>query len=242
MPIDIADNIAKVRQRIRNACIKSGQPDRAPTLLAVAKGQPAAAIRAAVTAGVIDIGENYWQEAERKMPALADLPIVWHFIGPLQANKTRAVASHFHWVHSVDRAKIAERLAAQRPAHLPPLNVCLQVNVNAEASKAGVDAAALDELCAAVAELPALRLRGLMAIPEPSADPAVQRANLGRLRAALERLRQRWPQLDTLSMGMSGDLEAAVLEGSTLLRIGTDIFGARQRPPSSSSQVPASDD
>lgn len=230
MPIDIADNIAKVRQRIRNACAKSGRPDFAPTLLAVAKGQPAAAVRAAVAAGIVDIGENYWQEAELRQAELADLPIIWHFIGPLQTNKTRVVASHFHWVHSVDRLKIAERLAAQRPAELPPLNVCLQVNLNAEPTKSGVALTEIEALCAAVAQLPTLRLRGLMAIPEPTADPLAQRDNFARLRAALEHLRQQWPLLDTLSMGMSGDLEAAVLEGTTLLRIGTDIFGARPRP------------
>lgn len=229
MPNDIADNIAKVRQRIRAACAKSGRPDE-PILLAVAKGQPAAAIRAAVAAGALDIGENYWQEAERKMAELADLPITWHFIGPLQTNKTRAIATHFDWVHSVDRAKIAERLAAQRPPQLPPLNVCLQVNISFEASKSGIDQAGLGQLAATVAALPQLRLRGLMAIPEASPDIDRQRHNFARLRGALEALRQHHPQLDTLSMGMSGDLEAAVLEGSTLLRIGTDIFGARIRP------------
>lgn len=227
MTIDIADNIAKVRQRIRIAGIKSGLADAQPTLLAVSKGQSGTVIRSAVAAGILDIGESYWQEAEQKIAALADLPIVWHFIGPLQTNKTRAIASHFQWVHSVDRLKIAERLSAQRPAHLPPLNICLQVNISAETTKAGIDLAELDALSAAVIALPGLRLRGLMAIPQASADVAVQQHNFARLRAALERLQQRWPQLDTLSMGMSGDLEAAVAEGSTLLRIGTDIFGAR---------------
>jgi len=229
MPSDIADNIAKVRQRIRKACIKNGRAETALTLLAVSKTQSVAAIRAAVEAGVIDIGESYWQEAERKMPELVDLPIVWHFIGPLQTNKTRAIAAHFSWVHSVDRLKIAERLAAQRAQGLPPLNICLQVNINDEASKAGVSAAELPALAAAVAALPQLRLRGLMAIPQASDDVAVQRQNFARVHALFEQLQQRWPQLDTLSMGMSGDLDAAILEGSTLLRIGTDIFGARPR-------------
>ena len=227
MPVDIADNIAKVRQRIRSAWIKSGRSTGEPVLLAVSKGQPGAAIRSAVANGVQDIGENYWQEAEPKLAELADLPIVWHFIGPLQANKTRAVAEHFDWVHSVDRLKIAERLAAQRPSHLPPLNICLQVNINCEDTKSGVDPAGLDELAAAVAALPQLRLRGLMAIPRAATDPAAQRSNVALLRTQLEHLRQRWPSLDTLSIGMSADLEAAVAEGSTLLRIGTDIFGRR---------------
>jgi pyridoxal phosphate enzyme (YggS family) len=228
MPADIADNIAKVRQRIRSAWIKSGRTGAEPLLLAVSKGQPGSAIRAAVAAGVLDIGENYWQEAEPKLAELAELPIAWHFIGPLQANKTRAVAAHFQWVHSVDRGKIAERLAAQRPSHLPPLNVCLQVNINDEHTKSGIDPAGLDELAAVVAALPQLRLRGLMAIPRAAADPAGQRRNVALLRAEFERLQQRWPQLDTLSIGMSADLEAAIAEGSTLLRIGTDIFGSRR--------------
>jgi pyridoxal phosphate enzyme (YggS family) len=231
MPPDIADNIAKVRQRIRSAWLKSGRSDDEPILLAVSKGQAAAAIRNAVAAGVSDIGENYWQEAEPKLVELAGLPITWHFIGPLQANKTRAVATHFHWVHSVDRAKVAERLAAQRPPHLPPLNICLQVNINHEHTKSGVEPAGLEELAAVVAALPQLRLRGLMAIPQATDDPAGQRHNARLLRVHFERLRQRWPQLDTLSIGMSSDLEAAVAEGSTLLRVGTDIFGRRPVHP-----------
>jgi PLP dependent protein len=247
MPADIADNIAKVRQRIRKACIKSGRPEAALRLLAVSKTQPSAAIRNAVAAGIIDIGENYWQEAEQKMAELTDLPIVWHFIGPLQTNKTRAIAAHFDWVHSVDRLKLAERLAAQRPAALPPLNICLQVNINEEPSKAGVHATELPALAMAIANLPQLRLRGLMAIPQASDDIEVQRGNFKKVRQLLEQLQhqlqeqlqqqlqeqlqeqQQCPQLDTLSMGMSGDLEAAIAEGSTLLRIGTDIFGARPR-------------
>lgn len=231
MPSDIADNIAKVRRRIRSAWIKSGRAGSEPVLLAVSKGQSATAIRDAVAAGIQDIGENYWQEAEPKLAELADLPITWHFIGPLQANKTRAIAARFDWVHSVDRAKIAERLAAQRPTHLPPLNVCLQVNINDEHTKSGIDPAGLDELAAVVSALPQLRLRGLMTIPQATTDPAGQRYNAALLRAELERLQRRWPQLDTLSIGMSADLEAAVTEGSTLLRIGTDIFGRRQRSP-----------
>jgi pyridoxal phosphate enzyme (YggS family) len=227
MPSDIAINIAKVRQRIRKACIKSGRSEVAIGLLAVSKGQSADAIRSAVAAGVLDIGENYWQEAERKIAELTDLPIAWHFIGPLQTNKTRAIAAHFQWVHSVDRLKIAERLAAQRSPALPPLNVCLQVNINAEPNKAGIAVEELPALIAAVAALPHLRLRGLMSIPQASNDSAVQQRNFARMRELFEQLRQQWPQLDTLSMGMSADLEAAIAEGATLLRIGTDIFGAR---------------
>jgi PLP dependent protein len=238
MSVDIADNIAKVRQRIRSAWIKSGRSGSEPLLLAVSKGQPSTAIRTAVAAGIQDIGENYWQEAEPKLKELADLPITWHFIGPLQANKTRAVAENFHWVHGVDRARIAERLAAQRPPGLPPLNVCLQVNISDEQTKSGIDPAGLEELAAVVAALPQLRLRGLMAIPQVTDNPASQRHNTMLLRVQLERLRQRWPQLDTLSIGMSADLEAAVAEGSTLLRIGTDLFGPRRIPQPQTTGTP----
>lgn len=224
---DIAINIANVRQRIGKVCVKSGRAESAVRLLAVSKTQSSAAIRAAVAAGVLDIGENYWQEAEHKQLELADLPITWHFIGPLQANKTRAIAAHFQWVHSIDRLKIAERLAAQRPSHLPALDVCIQININDEAAKGGVDATELATLAAAISALPRLRLRGLMAIPRASTDTAEQHRNFARVRELFEQLRARWPQLDTLSMGMSADLEAAIAEGATIVRIGTDIFGAR---------------
>lgn len=229
MPADVANNIAKVLQRIRAAAAACGRTADSVRLIAVSKTRPAADIRAAVAAGAADIGENYLQEALGKLTELADLPITWHFIGPLQSNKTRAVAEHFHWVHSVDRLKLAQRLSEQRPPELPPLNVCLQVNISDEATKSGVAPAQLAELAAAVAALPRLRLRGLMAIPEPSADPAAQRRAFAAVRAEFEALRASHPALDTLSMGMSADLEAAIAEGATLVRVGTDIFGAR--PP-----------
>lgn len=229
MPSDIANNIAKVRERIRRACIKSGRPESAVTLLAVAKTQPATALRAAYEAGLCDIGENYCQEAEQKIAALPEPGISWHFIGPLQSNKTRPVASLFSWVHSVDRLKIAQRLSEQRPAQLPPLNVCLQVNIDAEPSKSGVAPADLAALINEAIVLPNLHLRGLMAIPQPHADLEQRRESFIHLRELLETLRRRWPQLDTLSMGMSSDLELAIAEGATIVRVGTDIFGTR--PP-----------
>jgi pyridoxal phosphate enzyme (YggS family) len=227
MHSDIAENIAKVRQRIRAACTKVGRPEGAVTLLAVSKTRPVADIRAALTAGIANIGENYLQEAQPKLLELGGQAIVWHFIGPLQSNKTRAIAEVFDWVHSVDRLKLAQRLAEQRPPQLPPLNICLQVNISAEDSKSGVALAQLPELAAAVIALPRLRLRGLMAIPQPAPEFDTQRRAFAAVRSAFEQLRQTWPQLDTLSMGMSADLEAAIAEGATLVRVGTDIFGAR---------------
>lgn len=201
------------------------------SLLAVSKTFGPDSVREAHAAGQMAFGENYVQEALAKIEALADLraQLQWHFIGPLQSNKTRPVAEVFDWVHSVDRLKIAERLAAQRPAGLPALNVCLQVNVSGEASKGGVAPAELPALAAAVAALAPgqLRLRGLMSIPEPTDDAGQQRAAHRRLRELLEALRQQGLVLDTLSMGMSADLEAAIAEGSTIVRIGTAIFGAR---------------
>jgi len=193
-------------------------------LLAVSKTQPAAAIREAFAAGLRDFGENYLQEALDKQAALADLALTWHFIGPIQSNKTKPIAEHFAWVHSVDRLKIAQRLSDQRPAGLPPLNVCLQVNVSGEASKSGCAPEDLQPLAQAVAGLPRLHLRGLMCIPAPSDDPAEQHAAFARLRALRDALGL---GLDTLSMGMSQDLEAAIAEGATWVRIGTALFGAR---------------
>jgi pyridoxal phosphate enzyme (YggS family) len=178
-------------------------------------------------AGQRDFGESYAQEALDKIAALADLPITWHFIGPLQSNKTRAVAEHFDWVHSVDRAKVAERLASQRPAALPALNVCLQVNISGEASKSGVAPDQLGALAQAVARLPHLRLRGLMAIPEPTDDAALARARFLALARLRDELNGQGYELDTLSMGMSDDFEAAIESGSTMVRIGTAIFGPR---------------
>lgn len=193
-------------------------------LVAVSKTRPASAIREAWAAGVRDIGENYLQEALEKMDQLEDLPLTWHFIGPIQSNKTRSLAERFDWVHSVDRLKIAQRLSDQRSPSLPPLNICLQVNISGESSKSGVAPEALAELVTAVASLPRLRLRGLMAIPAPAQDSEGRRAPLRALREMLHGLPV---PLDTLSMGMTDDLTEAVQEGSTLLRIGTALFGQR---------------
>ncbi len=220
----IAENIAKVGARIREAAQASGRDYAAIGLLAVSKTKTAAAVRLAQAAGLCDFGENYLQEALEKQAELSDLPLTWHFIGPIQSNKTRAIAEHFAWVHSVDRLKVAERLSAQRPAQLPPLNVCLQVNVSGEASKSGCSPEELPALAQAVNRLPHLKLRGLMAIPEPSEEPAAQHAAFARLRQLRDDLNL---GLDTLSMGMSHDLEAAIAEGATWVRIGTALFGAR---------------
>lgn len=192
--------------------------------MAVSKTRPASDIRQAYAAGVADIGENYLQEALGKMTELQDLPLTWHFIGPIQSNKTRAIAEHFDWVHSVDRLKIAQRLSIQRPADLPPLNVCLQVNISGEDSKSGVSLTELPALADAVAGLPGLRLRGLMAIPAPAATSAARRAPLRALREAMAALEL---PLDTLSMGMSDDLDEAIEEGASLVRIGSALFGVR---------------
>lgn len=220
----IAKNIAKVRARIREAAQASGRDSSTIGLLAVSKTKPADAIREAHAEGVADFGENYLQEALAKQAELTDLPLTWHFIGPIQSNKTKPIAEHFHWVHSVDRLKIAERLSAQRPTHLAPLNICLQVNVSGETSKSGCAPEDLPALAKAVAGLPNLRLRGLMAIPEPTDDVAAQHAAFARLCQLMTDLDL---ALDTLSMGMSHDLEAAIAEGATWVRIGTALFGAR---------------
>jgi pyridoxal phosphate enzyme (YggS family) len=220
----IAENIAKVGVRIREAAQASQRDCATVGLLAVSKTKPAAAIRQAFAAGVRDFGENYLQEALEKQLELGDLPLIWHFIGPIQSNKTKAIAEHFAWVHSVDRLKIAQRLSDQRPAHLPALNICLQVNVSGEASKSGCNPDELPALAQAVTQLPNLRLRGLMTIPEPTDDVACQHAAFARLRELQDGLGL---GLDTLSMGMSHDLEAAIAEGATWVRIGTALFGAR---------------
>ncbi|KGE04203.1 hypothetical protein HRUBRA_01232 [Pseudohaliea rubra DSM 19751] len=223
----IAGNIAEVSERVRAAAEKVGRDPATVRLLAVSKTHPVEVVRAAAAAGQRDFGENYLQEAIDKIAATADLDLSWHFIGPIQSNKTRAIAGHFHWVHSVDRLKIARRLSEQRPPELPPLKVCLQVNISGEASKAGVEPDELPALAAAVAALPRLELHGLMAIPAPAEDEARQREPLARLAALFASLRETLPGLDTLSMGMSADLEAAIAEGATLVRIGTAIFGPR---------------
>mgnify|MGYP003435124319 FL=1 len=220
----IAENIAKVGERIRAAAQASGRDLDGIGLLAVSKTKPAAAVREAFAAGLRDFGENYLQEALDKQAELSELPLIWHFIGPIQSNKTKPIAEHFAWVHSVDRLKIAQRLSEQRPTGLPPLNICLQVNVSAEASKSGCAPAELAALAQAVSQLPNLRLRGLMAIPEPTDDVAAQRAAFARLRELRDGLAL---PLDTLSMGMSHDLDAAIAEGATWVRIGTALFGAR---------------
>lgn len=220
----IAENIAKVGARIREAAQASQRNLADIGLLAVSKTKPAKAIREAHAAGLRDFGENYLQEALEKQTQLTDLPLIWHFIGPIQSNKTRHIAEHFDWVHSVDRLKIAQRLSDQRPAHLPPLNICLQVNVSGEDSKSGCSPVELPELAKAIAALPNLQLRGLMAIPEPTEDVTAQHAAFARLRQLRDDLAL---DLDTLSMGMSHDLEAAIAEGATWVRIGTALFGAR---------------
>lgn len=232
----IATNIAKVGTRIREAAQAVARDPDEVRLLAVSKTQPAGAIREASDAGQRDFGENYLQEALEKQADLRDLSLCWHFIGPIQSNKTKLIAEHFDWVHSVDRLKIAQRLSDQRPPELPPLNVCLQVNVSGEASKSGCEPLDVPELAQAIAALPRLRLRGLMAIPEPTDDPAEQRAAFARLRQLQSELNL---DLDTLSMGMSQDLEAAIAKGATWVRIGTALFGARAYPPQTASAGPS---
>lgn len=227
--VTIKGNIQQVRARISRACEAAQRPVQSVTLLCVSKTFGADAVREAHAAGERRFGENYVQEALDKIAALGDLraSLEWHLIGPLQSNKTRAVAEQFDWVHSVDRLKIAQRLSEQRPAALPPLQVCLQVNISGEASKSGLAPGEVPAVAKAVAALPRLRLRGLMAIPEPEGDLAAQRVPHRALRELLDQLRADGLDLDTLSMGMSADLEAAILEGATLVRIGSAIFGAR---------------
>ncbi|MDQ7729160.1 YggS family pyridoxal phosphate-dependent enzyme [Halomonas sp. SpR8] len=227
----LASSYDQALERLRNALASAGRAQDAAKLLAVSKTKPAAMIRQAWQLGQREFGENYLQEALEKQTELADLDgIVWHFIGPLQSNKTRSVAEHFDWVHSVDRLKIAKRLSEQRPTHLAPLNICLQVNISREESKAGVPPEELEALARKVATLPNLHLRGLMAIPAPAEGVEAQRQPLAALREGFTALQNALPEapLDTLSMGMSDDLEAAILEGATLVRLGTAIFGARQ--------------
>ena len=228
----IADQLAAVRRRINAACTEAGRDPASVTLLAVSKTFPAERMREAAAAGQLAFGESYLQEALPKLAALTTEGIEWHFIGPLQSNKTRPVAEHFAWVHSIDRLKLAERLSAQRPPALPPLSVCLQVNVSGEASKSGCAPGEAGALARAISALPGLRLRGLMTIPEPTDDSDLQRRRF----AGLRRLRDEIAagtglDLDTLSMGMSDDLEAAIMEGATIVRIGSAIFGQRNPSP-----------
>ena len=220
----IADNIDLVSQRIRAAADAVQRDASSIHLLAVSKTKPAQAVREAYAAGMRDFGENYLQEALGKQAELTDLPLSWHFIGPIQSNKTRAIAENFAWVHSVERLKIAQRLSEQRPADLAPLNICIQVNVSGEASKSGCTPADLPALAEAISALPRLKLRGLMAIPEPTEDRAAQDAAFATVRELQASLNL---PLDALSMGMSHDLESAIAQGATWVRIGTALFGAR---------------
>jgi pyridoxal phosphate enzyme (YggS family) len=222
----LTERLEQVRQRIHDATLAAQRPLDSVRLLAVSKTHGVEQIREALAAGQTAFGESYLQEALGKMAQLADAPIEWHFIGPIQSNKTTQIASHFDWVHSVDRLKIAERLNAQRGPR-PPLNVCLQVNTSDEASKAGIRESELEALAQAIRQLPHLRLRGLMTIPAPETDPDKQRQPFRRLRECLDRLNRLGMGLDTLSMGMSGDLAAAIAEGATIVRIGTAVFGPR---------------
>lgn len=225
----ISANLQAVLARIDAAAHRFGRDPASISLLAVSKTWSADAVREAAAAGQRAFGENYVQETVEKIDALGPLALEWHFIGPLQSNKTRPVAEHVDWVHSVERLKIAERLSQQRPAHLPPLNVCLQVNVSGEASKSGCAPEEVSALARQIAALPQLRLRGLMCIPEPSEDFEAQRQPFRQLREIYERLRNEGLALDTLSMGMSHDIEAAIAEGATMVRVGTAIFGDRKK-------------
>lgn len=222
----ITSNWQAVSAAIAAAADAAGRDPASVRLLAVSKTFPASAVREAYAAGQRAFGENYVQEALDKMAALSDLALEWHFIGPVQSNKTRAIAEHFDWVHGVDRLKIAERLSAQRPRHLPPLNICLQVNISGEDSKSGIAPERLGALASATASLPGLRLRGLMAIPAPT-EGAAQHPPFARMRELQASLNTLGLGLDTLSMGMSHDFGAAIQEGATLVRIGTAIFGQR---------------
>jgi PLP dependent protein len=226
----IASNLQAVRTAIAEAALKASRTPTDISLLAVSKTFPAEAVRMAYQAGQNRFAENYVQEALDKISALRDLQIEWHYIGPIQSNKTRSIAEQFSWVHSVDRLKIAERLSAQRPLHLPPLQICLQVNISNEASKSGVAPEAVRQLALQIAQLPNLNLRGLMAVPAPENNTALQHAAFAQLRALKEQLNRQGLNLDTLSIGMSQDFAAAIAEGATMVRIGSAIFGDRTYP------------
>ena len=226
----IGDNINAVRTRVQQAAQQSARDAADIKLLAVSKTRSIEEIAQAIACGQQSFGENYLQEACDKITALQNHAIEWHFIGPLQSNKTRAAAQRFDWVHSVDRIKIAQRLSAQRPTELPPLNICLQVNIDNQASKSGFFEQQVIDAARQISQLPNLRLRGLMAIPEAQSEYHRQRQPFARLRLLMDTLNSELdnlPKLDTLSMGMSGDLEAAIAEGATIVRVGTDIFGPR---------------
>ena len=225
--VNIANNIASLRNRVRLAAQKSQRSPEDICIVAASKTRSASIIQSAYDSGIQNFGENYLQEALEKIAALGDLGLKWHFIGPIQSNKTRAIAENFDWVHSVDRLKIARRLSEQRPTKLAPLQICLQVNISAESSKSGASPAEMPELVQAVRALPGITLRGLMAIPAPTNDPKQQQQAFAQMRELMTALRADTPTMDTLSMGMSGDLEMAIAQGSTLIRVGTDIFGPR---------------
>jgi len=223
----ILTNLQAIRRAIAEAAEAAQREPSSVSLLAVSKTFPSDAVREAYRAGQTAFGENYLQEALEKIDALRDLPLEWHFIGPIQSNKTRAIAENFAWVHSVDRLKVAQRLSEQRPSHMPPLNICLQVNVSGEESKSGVAPHEVSDLAEEIMQLPRLKLRGLMAIPALADNEAQQRQSFAQMRKLLEQLNQQGMELDTLSMGMSHDYAAAIHEGATIVRVGTAIFGVR---------------
>jgi pyridoxal phosphate enzyme (YggS family) len=227
-PQNCSDSARDVQNRIAEAARAAGRSVDSVTLLAVSKGQSSAAIDSAARAGIEHFGENFLQESLPKISSLAGRELTWHFIGKLQANKTRAVAENFAWVHGVDRLKIAERLSAQRPYHAPPLNICVQLHVGGEASKGGIEATEIPALMRAVAALPNLKLRGLMSMPPAETDIARQRQWFSETRQVFDYLNEHGRGLDTLSMGTSADFEAAIMEGATIVRIGTAIFGPRE--------------
>jgi pyridoxal phosphate enzyme (YggS family) len=231
LPQNLAESVRAVRIRIAAAAARYGRNADCVTLVGASKGQPPEAIEAVAGCGLRSFGENYLQEALPKIERLRSLALDWHFIGPLQSNKTRAIAEQFAWVHTLDRLRIAQRLSAQRPHHAAPLEICIQVNISGEPGRAGVAAHEAGSLAAAVRLLPRLRLRGLMVLPPPETELERQRAHFAQLRRLLEALNTQGLGLDTLSMGMSGDLEAAIAEGATIVRIGTALFGPRPPKP-----------
>ena len=221
-PISLLQRIQTVTRQINTAVHDAQRPAHSVQLLAVSKTQPAEIIRQAYAHGLDHFGENYLQEAQHKLEQLADLPLCWHFIGAVQSNKTRLIAERFSWLHSLDRLKVAQRLSQQRPDYLPPLNLCIQVNISQDPNKAGVPPTEVEALAEAIFSLPQLQLRGLMAIPSQGDEPAFTK-----MQTLLRQLQARWPQLDTLSMGMSADLVPAILAGATLVRVGSALFGPR---------------
>ncbi len=223
----IADNIKNVSQRIQKATKYTSREENSVQLLAVSKTRTAAELKQAIQSGLTQFGENYLQEALIKIETLKPFDLTWHFIGPIQSNKTRLITEHFDWVHSVDRLKIAQRLSEQRPTTLQPLNICIQVNINDENSKSGIPLSELDTLSKAISSLPNVKLRGLMTIPAASQSEDALRQSLKTMKEAFDTLKQKYTSIDTLSMGMSSDLEVAIEEGSTMVRVGTALFGPR---------------